>query len=77
MATLTRETIVQGNTPERNYTEQTVESQNSIELSLTAKGTYQWSIKVYFQADMWANALARIEDLDTKLRVKYGPKEEK
>ena len=47
------------------------ETMSSIELKRNAKGEYAWDVKVYFDADVYAEAetaLSRLRHLDQKLR---------
>ena len=52
--------------------EVTERNQDSIELSINAKGDYSWTIKTYFDSTHDADALERIAAIDTSLRDKYG-----
>lgn len=52
--------------------EVTERNQDSVELSVNAKGDYSWSVKVYFDAANDKTALTRLEHIDASLRDKYG-----
>lgn len=52
--------------------EVTDRNQDSIELSVNAKGDYSWSVKVYFDDANDKTALTRLEHIDARLRDKYG-----
>lgn len=63
--------------PLQDFQEITTESQDSIELKMSAKGERYWDLKVYYVPGQEALALERIERIDAQLRQKFGAQEEK
>lgn len=52
------------------------EAWSSIELTKGAKGTYQWSLKLYVPAGDEGGVVAKLRELDSQLRAEYGVKQE-
>ena len=45
---------------------------DSIELSISTKGIYSWTIKSYGSLNSFEDILAKIENVDKQLRKTYG-----
>lgn len=59
--------------PDGSFIERESDKRSSIELSLNAKGGYQWSIKLYLDEENEITpTLERIKNIDASLRQRFG-----
>lgn len=75
-----KQTTRQGESPDQNFVEVTDYGLSPhVEVNINSKGTYQYSIKLYFRdsADLAENAVSIISAFDAAFRAKFPLPREK